>query len=283
MMWPIHLSSLPMSTPAASSLETPAFGRELAAIGLEGFKKYRDSILPKELEIDKAFAKEFAASDHSRMNLAFLRWQKRVFADRNGIDPSQLTGRGDVVPRLEGIDYSWPELYDHPIYKRMLSRFHQVTQLYLKRTGYDAESLPKRLRIFPWVEIFHFGDDMRPSARTDGGYAMGRYFAQAVEGSVKFNFEDPRGINPPFGKTHSHAVFQGNLIMYPTWLSHFVTPNTHNTTQVCFAFIAYHQNGNQELDWEEDLTSSMEVKQKIRIPRKGTNYALQEATKTTQG
>lgn len=39
--------------------------------------------LPLELELDKAFAEEFNSADHSRVNLAFHRWQKRVYAAQN--------------------------------------------------------------------------------------------------------------------------------------------------------------------------------------------------------
>merc|ERR1719487_520226 len=112
-LWPIHFSSMPLSTPEKASLEKPEFGAELARIGLEGFRRYRDHILPKELELDKKYAKEFAVADHSRVNLAFLRYQKRVFAEKTDIDPEELTGRGEVAPKLKGIDYTWPELYNN--------------------------------------------------------------------------------------------------------------------------------------------------------------------------
>lgn len=266
LLWPIHFSSMPLSTPEKASLETPEFGAELAKIGMNCFRRYKDTILPKELELDKRFAAEFAVSDHSRVNFAFMRWQKRVFAERNGISPEDLTGRGDIVPKLKGIDYSWPEFYDNPLYKQLIKRFTQVAKLYLKRTGYTD---PEKYRIFTWAEVFQEGDAQRPWARTDGAYVMGRYFAKAKKFALKFNFEDPRGVNPPFGKTYSHAAFQGNLVMFPTWVSHFITPNMFNSTQVCFGFLVYPQDGNQALDWEDDLTGKVEVQHNLYIPMKG--------------
>jgi hypothetical protein len=262
---------MPLSTPEKSSLELPKFGQDLTAIALKGFRRYVDSILPKELEADKQFAEEFAESDHSRVNLAFLRWQKRVFADRLGVSPQTLTGRGDASPRIKGIDYTWPEFYDDPIYNKLVHRLTQVSKLYLKRTGY--RDLPRKFRVFTWVEVYNFGDAQRPWARTDGAYLMGRYFAQARRGALKFNFEDPRGINPPYGTTYSHTAFAGNLIVFPTWVSHFITPNMQNSTQVCFGFIVYPPNGNS-LDYEDDETGSLEVSRILDIDRQGHGFTV---------
>jgi|Transcript_56560 hypothetical protein len=271
MLWPIHFSSMPLSTPEKSSLESPKFGRDLTAIALEGFRRYVESVLPKELEVDKQFAQEFAESDHSRVNLAFLRWQKRVYAERMRVHPGTLTGRGDVTPRNPGIDYTWKEFYEDPIYNRLVHRLNQVSKLYLKRTG--RANLPKKFRIFTWVEVYNFGDAQRPWARTDGAYLMGRYFAQARRGALKFNFEDPRGINPPFGKTYSHTAFEGNLIVFPTWVSHFITPNMQNSTQVCFGFLAYPPDGNS-LDWEDDETGAVEVARILDIDKTGNKFKV---------
>jgi len=265
LLWPIHFSSMPLSTPSKSSLEAPEFGAEIARIGLEGFKKYVASTLPRELEIDKYFAEEFANSDHSRINLAFMRWQRRAFASRFRVNVNALSARGDVSPSLEGVDYTWPELYDSKFYKTLIMRFEQVAKLYMKRTG--TKDIPKRLQIFPWVEVFEFGDSQRPWARTDSAYVMGRYFAKTQKGSLKFNFEDPRGINPPYGKTFSHGAFEGNLILFPTWLSHFITPNMLNTTAVCVAFLVYPPDMN--LDWEEDMTGSLVLERTLQFSEKG--------------
>lgn len=264
LLWPVHFSSIPLSTASKSSLEAESFGAELAKIGLAGFKRYLEQTLPKEFELDEEFREIFREADHSRVNTGFLRWQKRVFADRAQVSTSTLTSRGELIPRLSGIDYTWPELYDNPTFKQLLSRIDQVSRLYLKRTGYTKEQLPKRFRIFTWVESFGRGDAMRPYARTDGAYLMGRYWPAAGRGSLKMNFEDPRGINPPYGKTYSHAIYDGNLALFPSWQPHFITPNMLNMTAVCFTFLVYPAEGNV-LDWRDDLTGSLEVNRSVRV------------------
>eukprot|EP00439_Symbiodinium_sp_Y106_P014685 s3939_g2.t1 len=79
-LWPIHLSSVPLSTPDAEAFESPDFHKELAEIGLRGFQEYVNKTLPKELELDKPFSEAFMTADHSRVNLGFRRWQKRALS-----------------------------------------------------------------------------------------------------------------------------------------------------------------------------------------------------------
>ncbi|CAE7300543.1 unnamed protein product [Symbiodinium natans] len=277
-LWPIHLSTVPMSTPTSESFETPDFHEELAAIGLRGFQEYVNKTLPKELELDKPFAEAFATADHSRVNLGFRRWQKRVFAmqnknifpanfdeDRIGLDILDaganvdfMLGNTKTKAPWPAVDYAWPELYENAVFKRLRARIQESARLYLKRSGWDSDDLPKRFKIFIWVEVFNPGDALRPSAHTDGGFVMGRYWVQAQRNAMKFNFEDPRGINPPFGKTHSLTIDLGTMTLFPTWASHFLTPNMKGKTIVCYAFSVYPDNGNT-LDFEDDQTGTFIV------------------------
>ncbi|CAE8599020.1 unnamed protein product [Polarella glacialis] len=268
LLWPLQVNSIPLSTPSVASLEPPEFGTELTKLGLAGFKAYLNSTLPLELEIDEQFAREFHESDHSRVNIAFLRWQKRVFAEKYNVPAEGLTSRMERIPRLEGIQYTWDELYNNAAFKQLRRRISALSRVYLKRSGHAAEELPKKFRIFTWVEVFRRGDSLRPWARTDGSYLMGRYFPTVVHKSMNLNFEDPRGINPPFGKTHSHEVFEGNLVLFPSWASHFITPNMVNKTAVCFAFLVYPPDG-PTLDFEDDQTGSLVITSKVEPRSRG--------------
>eukprot|EP00434_Breviolum_minutum_P017034 symbB.v1.2.015031.t1/scaffold1037.1/size142759/3 len=265
-LWPIHLSKIPLSTQTVGSLEPPTFGEELAKVALEGFEEYVNKTLPLELELDKHFADEFHGADHSRVNLAFRRWQKRVYAEQNrdiypvdGVDsgadilqrgphPDFIAGVTKGAAPLKDVNYTWPALYEN-------SAFRKLQADMLDRSGHTPDDLPKTFRMFIWAEVFRKGDSLRPSAHTDGGYVMGRYWPQLKKNAMKFNFEDPRGINPPFGKTHSHSVEEGALTMFPTWASHFITPNMKSKPAVSYVFIVYPEVGNT-LDFEDDLTGN---------------------------
>jgi len=275
LLWPIHISKVPLSQPGVKSLESVEFGKELAELALQGFDTYVNKTLPRELDLDKRFADEFHNSDHSRVNLAFRRWQKRVFGDMNedifsdgqpgedildiGPQADFLAGTVAQSPRLNEIEYTWPELYKNATFKKLRSRINELAKLYLKRSNMPPENIPKKFRVFIWAEVFRKGDSLSPRAHTDGGLLMGRYWPQMKKNALKFNFEDPRGINPPFGKTHSHATEEAVLSMFPTWASHFITPNMKKGTVVCLCFIVYDPADGGLLDFEDDSTGSFVV------------------------
>lgn len=263
-LWPVHFSSVPLSKSKAQpqAFEPEEFGTELRNIGLARFNEYLTSVLPKELEIDKEANAEFQKADHSRINMGFFRWQKRVFADHEGVPVEQLSARGDLAPRLDGINYSWPELYENRAFRKLKTRITELAKLYNKRAGYKES--PSKFRIFSWVEVYNKGDALRPGARTDGAYLMGRYFADAKSDSLKMNFEDPRGINPPYGKTFSHPVYQGNMVIFPTWVSHFITPNMGDHTAVCFVFLVYPPGGNT-LNWRHDSNADIRIERNLSV------------------
>eukprot|EP00928_Gymnodinium_smaydae_P086819 TRINITY_DN71241_c0_g1_i1.p1 TRINITY_DN71241_c0_g1~~TRINITY_DN71241_c0_g1_i1.p1 ORF type:complete len:321 (-),score=80.04 TRINITY_DN71241_c0_g1_i1:154-1077(-) len=259
LLWPIHVSKVLVSGGSSkeAALEPGSFGKELAAIGKKGFQRYLKEVLPKELQLDAEFAASFSASDHSRTNLAFKRWQMRSFAAREKLPIKRLTALGEKVPQIPGANYSWPEAYDNAEFNKLLNYVRKMTKVYLKRVGYDEAHYKQKFIIFPWFEVYEFGEAMRPGALTNGAYLFGRYFAAADKNSMKFNFEDPRGINPPYGKTHTMKVDEGRLYLLPSWVSTFMTPNMKNHTHVCVAFLIYPEHG--KLPWTDDLSSDVKV------------------------
>lgn len=243
-------------------MESNEVGEELANIGFRGFQEYVNSTILQELKVDAELADWYRRTDHSRVNTAFKRWQKRVYADLDDFPVENLTSRGQWAPRLEGLEYTWPDLYNSSAFSILRRRLSELSRQYLRRTGYT--DLPKKFRIFVWVEVFQKGDALAPSANTDGAFLMGRYYAMAPPRAVKQNFEDPRGINPPFGKTHSMPAVQGYVILFPAWASHLITPSMVDQPVVCYSFLVYPPTGNT-LNWQEDLTSQMAVVGPIRL------------------
>jgi len=265
LLWPIHFTSVALSSSEKPSFEPADLGAAIAQVSLKGFRKYVNETLPRELEIDQTLAHEFRDADHSRVNKAFRRWQRRAYAIKTRTPTSATSGNGQRAPRLKGIDYRWDEFYQHPGIARFHGRIDQLTRLYNKRMG--ADSHKGKFRIFSWVEVFDKGDAHRPMSYTDGAFVMGRYFAQLPEeGAIKMSFEDPRGINPPFGKTFSYEPYEGNIVLFPTWVSHFITPNMKEGTVVSICFVVYASDG-ETIDWEDDRTGSLEVPRSFSVER----------------
>eukprot|EP00747_Dinoflagellata_sp_TGD_P168615 gnl/TRDRNA2_/TRDRNA2_195429_c0_seq1.p1 gnl/TRDRNA2_/TRDRNA2_195429_c0~~gnl/TRDRNA2_/TRDRNA2_195429_c0_seq1.p1 ORF type:complete len:315 (-),score=38.67 gnl/TRDRNA2_/TRDRNA2_195429_c0_seq1:92-1036(-) len=273
-LWPIHFSSIPLAgnrKKGGDPFYEPDFGNDLVRIGLEKFKEYISTTLPKELEVDKSFAEEFAAADGSRVQAAFWRWQKQVFADRMKMKDSQFGGMiGGGNPkneRLPGVNYEWKELYESQEYARLLRAITYLSKKYIRESGWPDRLVPKSFRIFISFEIFSFADYIRPWARTDGAYLSGKYFAKYEQGSQKLAFEDPRGINPPYGKTFHFPPYTGNLVMFPNWVSSFFTPNIKNMTNVVMSFAVYPLDGNDIMDWDAQETAHLVVNREVTVKR----------------
>merc|ERR1719350_2775121 len=100
---------------------------------------------------------------------------------------------------------------------------------------------------------------MSPRPRMQGAYLAGRVFTQIIEGAHKYNIDDPRGINPPFGKTFSLMPRPGDMILHPGWTSYTVTPNMKKEPTVCFPFLIYPADKHARRYFNDDLTSNMIV------------------------
>merc|ERR1711959_640035 len=88
---------------------------------------------------------------------------------------------------------------------------------------------------------FQQGDFQRPHNHfygERGAVAAGVFVVKAVKNSIKIRIEDPRGINPPYGKSLIvDDVLSGMLHLFPAWLGHMITPNLVNKTAICLSFV----------------------------------------------
>merc|ERR1712107_824664 len=78
-------------------------------------------------------------------------------------------------------------------------------------------------------------------------------------------FEDLRGVNPPFGRTHHHQPQRGELLLFPAWASHFLTPHSGNTSNVFFNFLLWPPGGTSDFDWEDDILGDYTYSKTSRI------------------
>jgi len=269
-IWPTTTWSVPLTTPTngGKSLLDASLVERLADMGEKAFDTYVNDILPKELEADSQFAREFAASDATRINAGFSRWQKRVYSDLKKVPLIELSWDGSPIPKYKKVNYKWQELYDSREYKSLRFQIERLTGMYLNNLGKGDDQTRRRFRTFIWVEVFRQADSMRPHVHT-GAHTAGVFFSRysSDEGAQKFAFEDPRGINPPFGKTHNHQPQQGELLIFPSWASHFVTPHPMNSTNVFFNFVCWPPDGAPELDWEDDTTGDYVYTKQLNIKR----------------
>lgn len=264
-IWPVMTWTVPL-TPGLIDASATA---RLAAIGEEAFDHYVKEILPKELQIDKKWEADFTTSDASRMNLGFVRWQKRVYSKLRRVPLNELSWDGSPIPKYPNVNYEWNELYKSRELNALRTQIERLSSMYLNHIGKDGNRGRRRFRTFIWVEVFRYGDAHRPRVRT-GAATSGIFYARyssSKEGKQKIAFEDARGINPPFGKTHNHQPKEGEIQIFPSWASHFVTPHRTNSTNVYFNFVCWPPDGAPELDWEDDATGDYIFRKVYNIRR----------------
>lgn len=236
---------------------------KLAATAEKGYNRYLKEILPRELEIDKKFAAEYAEADASRVNSGFLRWQKRAYHKLTRLPIEELDWDGKPVPQLPGISYDWAEFFSSDEMTMLTHKVKQTAAGYLKSLG----GREKKFRVFPFVEVYKPRDYQRPHMHT-GASCSATFFAKSELPGAKLLIEDVRGLNAPFGRTHEIEPKQGELVITPAWASHMIMPNAGNATSVYINFLLWPPSGAPDFDWEDDITGDYIYKKRTKIKAK---------------
>jgi len=249
---------------------------QMADIAERGFHRYLKEVLPVELKVDEPFAAEFQVADESRWNLGFLRWQKRVYSKATKISIEEILWDGKPVPALKGVSYHWDELLSQKTMATIVKRISPILGTYKKVSDANLDlSRNRRIRFIPWVEAYRPGEFQHPHTHT-GSPIVGIIALRCGSESQRIAIEDPRGINPPFGRKYSHAFKQGDVIVFPSWASHLMEPNRHNGTNIFLSFAVQGEEGVKEFDWEDDGIGALVKTVKKTIRASSTKKGRQE-------
>merc|ERR1719382_1150247 len=98
-----------------------------------------------------------------------------------------------------------------------------MSRRYLVRSGMSMDAA-KALKnsIFNWAAVHGPGEFHGPHTHV-GEFHVGVFYAQVGSAAGKLRFGDPRGHSPPFGRSYFHTPRSGDLILFPSWLSHMAT------------------------------------------------------------
>ncbi|CAE8624025.1 unnamed protein product [Polarella glacialis] len=137
----------------------------------------------------------------------------------------------------------------------------------------------QRPRLMMWAEVYEPLAFHGPHSHT-GVPVVGIFAARCEAGSQDISFEDPRGINPPFGKKERFSLSEGEVLLFPSWASHFLEPNLGNSTNVFISFALEKGRGPQDFDWEDDATGSFVETRVNKIKRGGQKKTSDEQQRT---
>lgn len=204
--------------------------------------------------IQPLFPLPFAFDRHpapDRLNAAL----RTLFLQREGdafANPSPYTERNTALFESRFDLFRWPEPEIAELREFCLSRVLQVVQ---QLNGHPPELMRRlRMSVESWFHVTRrngwFGVHNHPNASWSGVYCVdgGTPDADAEDGG-KLTFLHPfaqaamhtdhgnEALRPPFNVQHAGYVLEpGQLILFPSWLLHLVTPFAGDGTRITVAF-----------------------------------------------
>jgi len=221
-LWATHVEVVPTTTDIGGWLP-PSFHERLAAEAIRGWEEFRDKIMPSLSNHHpvKSMALQQSAG---ALNDGFFHYQKRLF--ENSGDVQKALGRqsqeGNPTPHPDAPS-SWPGMNKLPEYRLLRKVMDRFSRRYLVRSGMDKKvAFGLNYSIFNWAAVHGPGEFHGPHTHV-GEYHVAVFYAQAGRASGKLRLGDPRGHSPPFGQHYFHTVRSGDLVIFPSWLSHMAT------------------------------------------------------------
>lgn len=208
--------------------EPPTFHKRLAQEAVRGWKRFRDDIGPN---LQKGHPlRQFLSQSHAgALNDGFFHWQKRLFEAEGNFEKSLANDNDSPPTPPPDANSSWPEMNALPEYVKLRKIVEKLSRRYLQRSGMSAKTAAGlNYSLFNWAAIHGPGEFHGPHTHV-GEYHVAVFYAQAGPAAGKLRFGDPRGHSPPFGRTFFHTPRSGDLVFFPSWLSHMATVTAPST------------------------------------------------------
>uniref|UniRef100_A0A7S4VFC8 Uncharacterized protein n=1 Tax=Alexandrium monilatum TaxID=311494 RepID=A0A7S4VFC8_9DINO len=220
-LWPAHVEVIPI-TSDIGGWEPPSFHRRLAEEAIRGWRMFRSRVvpgLPKHHHLRQQLMQKHAGA----LNDAFFHWQKKLFEERGDVGRSLAENDGPSQTPHPDANTSWPEMCGLPEYQRLRKIVDRLSRRYLVRSGmHPTAASALNYSIFNWAAVHGPGEFHGPHTHV-GEYHVGVFYAQAGPAAGKLRFGDPRGHSPPFARSFFHTPRSGDLVLFPSWLSHMAT------------------------------------------------------------
>jgi len=221
MLWPTHVEVIPI-TEDIGGWEPASFHERIADEAISGWKRFRDEIGPS-LPHGHPLRNQMYQSHAGALNDGFFHWQKRLFEAEGNFEKSLQRDDGGPPTPPPDAPSSWPEMNALPEYNKLRRLVEKLSRRYLMRSGMTEQmAYGLNYSLFNWCAVHAPGEFHGPHTHV-GEYHVGVFYAKAGPTAGKFRLGDPRGHSPPYGKTHIHTPRSGDLVFFPSWLSHMAT------------------------------------------------------------
>jgi len=274
-LWATHVEVIPI-TEDIGGWEPSSFHEKLAGEAIRGWQNFRDKIGPG-LSPKHDLRRQLNQKHAGALNDAFFHYQKRLF-EAEGVLEKALAEDPETSTPPPDANSSWPDMNALPEYNKLRKIVDRLSRRYLIRSGMEEEAaMGLNYSIFNWAAVHGPGEFHGPHTHV-GEYHVGVFYAQAGEGAGKLRFGDPRGHSPPFGRSFLHTPRSGDLVFFPSWLSHMATVTAPATDpektgeaplRVVFSFNIGPIYGPMPCHiWFSDPTGDMRISRKMPIDTK---------------
>ncbi|CAK0876806.1 unnamed protein product [Prorocentrum cordatum] len=220
-LWPAHVEVVPI-TADIGGWETPSFHESLAQEAIAGWRRFREEILPS-LPKDHHYRRIAGKAHAGSLNDAFFHFQKDLFENSGDVQAALGMKRGRHHTPSPYDNSTWPEMNGLPAYNKLRHIIDRLSRRYLERSGLNRKAAASlNYSIFNWAAVHGAGEFHGPHTHV-GEYHVGVFYAQAGPSAGKLRFSDARGHSPPFGRAYVHTPRSGELVLFPSWLSHMAT------------------------------------------------------------
>lgn len=211
-----HLWTTPLFVSQPKLRDASNFNRILSNRALAAFEYIRKREEKKALAASKSADHSAARGDSDAgFNERFFQWQQEQHA---------LGSKAETA---------YQKLTASQEFKSILHLFSSYAISYLEAAGKTPEWIAEHTRtltttrgggLFCWATVARDGSFHMSHTHPDH-MLSGVYYSRVPEsGAGSLVFDDPRGPRWPFDGRYIHVPAPGQLIMFPSWLVHQVTP-----------------------------------------------------------
>eukprot|EP00750_Incisomonas_marina_P020785 INCI4087.1.p1 GENE.INCI4087.1~~INCI4087.1.p1 ORF type:complete len:311 (+),score=57.37 INCI4087.1:212-1144(+) len=213
---------------------------ELERLVLQDYAGFRDSVWAADCGGDNVCVadrrKSGALAD--RPNEKFFQYQREAFEARQANAQGETTGSGGLssffgsnggslssrpfsgLPSFGAVDTKSPSV--------VTALRHEVlehVQKYLSSLGQSPiDEQDPSFAMFMWATVHNSCVSHLPHVHEDS-MVSGVFYLTVPPGAGDLVLEDPRGMVPPFGNRVIHSPKVGDIVLFPSWLVHHVSPS----------------------------------------------------------
>eukprot|EP00732_Lithocolla_globosa_P005329 Lithocolla_globosa_v1_NODE_5453_length_1237_cov_5.626058.p1 type:complete len:258 gc:universal NODE_5453_length_1237_cov_5.626058:971-198(-) len=201
MMWQTPILHINIAS-IVGSINVPEFNSRLSSTILTEYNNFRDHN-QKEKQV---FSHDGTAGND--LNQAFFEWQKRG---------------------------GWKKMMIQKEFKQLESFLQDSVDTFLKSIGLENEITERSREFHPWATVHERGSSHLGHTHRDC-LISGVYYVKMPDFSGNILFDDPRGPLPPFDNKLTISPLLGDLVLFPSWLTHQVSPTHGTDPRISIAF-----------------------------------------------